>query len=63
VLQQSSSTPPGTVDLVVGRDYPGVVTVGVGDPATARTVAAPKPTPSASTSATPGINAADSRCG
>jgi LCP family protein required for cell wall assembly len=61
VLQQSSSVPAGTVDLVVGGNYPGVVTVRVGDPATAKTVAAAKPAPTTSKS-TAAITAADARC-
>lgn len=62
VLQPSNDV--GTaVELVVGPDYTSVVTVQVGDPASAKTVAAPKP--SASTSApkpSPTVNAADASC-
>jgi LCP family protein required for cell wall assembly len=58
VLQPDSDT---TLDLVVGENYTGVVTVQVGDPVTAKTAAAPKPSPSAP-KPSPSLTAADARC-
>ena len=49
-----------TLDLVVGDNYTGVVTVEPGDPATAKPAAAPKKTPSKP--AVPAVTAADARC-
>ena len=49
-----------TLDLVVGDNYTGVVTVKPGDPATAKAAAAPKKTPTRP--ATPAVTAADARC-
>ena len=56
VLQADAST---SLDLVVGSNYTGVKTVKVGDPSTAKPVAAPKP----SKSSPPAVTAADARCG
>ena len=49
-----------TLDLVVGDNYTGVVTVKPGDPATAKPAAAPKKTPTKP--AAPAVTAADARC-
>ncbi len=49
-----------TLDLVVGDNYTGVVTVKPGDPATAKPAAAPKKTPTKP--AVPAVTAADARC-
>jgi LCP family protein required for cell wall assembly len=57
VLQPDAGT---TLDLVVGENYTGVVTVKPGDPATAKTATAPKKTPTRSTA--PAVTAADARC-
>ena len=57
---QPTTDPGTTLDLVVGANYTGVVTVEVGDPATAKTAAAPKRTPTRP--AAPAITAADARC-
>jgi LCP family protein required for cell wall assembly len=57
VLQPDAST---DLDLVVGSNYTGVKTVKIGDPATGKPAAAPKPTAAAST--TPAVTAADARC-
>jgi LCP family protein required for cell wall assembly len=57
VLQPDAGT---TLDLVVGDNYTGVVTVKPGDPATAKAAAAPKKTPTKPT--TPAVTAADARC-
>ncbi|MFL6127481.1 MAG: LCP family protein [Mycobacteriales bacterium] len=56
VLQPAAGA---TLDLVVGDNYTGVVTVRSGDPATAKTAAARKKAP---TPATPAVTAADARC-
>jgi hypothetical protein len=65
VLQPSNDV--GTaIELVVGANYTGVVTVKVGDPVTAKTVAAPKGTttarPTTAPKPPPSINAADATC-
>ena len=57
VLQPDAGT---TLDLVVGDNYTGVVTVKPGDPATAKPAAAPKKTPAKP--AVPAVTAADARC-
>ena len=57
VLQPDAGT---TLDLVVGDNYTGVVTVKPGDPATAKPAAAPRKTPAKPT--TPAVTAADARC-
>ncbi|HZB49588.1 MAG TPA: LCP family protein, partial [Mycobacteriales bacterium] len=57
VLQPDAGT---TLDLVVGDNYTGVVTVKPGDPATAKPAAAPKKTPAKP--AAPAVTAADTRC-
>ena len=57
VLQPDAGT---TLDLVVGDNYTGVVTVKPGDPATAKPAAAPKKTPTKAP--TPAVTAADARC-
>ena len=49
------------LDLVVGSNYTGVKSVKIGDPATAKAAAAPKPTPAKSSA--PAVTAADARCG
>jgi hypothetical protein len=54
VLQPDAGT---TLDLVVGANYTGVKPVKVGDPATARPAAAPKPKPAAKP-----VTAADATC-
>jgi len=59
VLQPATDTVT-TLDLVVGENYTGVVTVKVGDPATAKTAAPPGKTAAKPTA--PAINAADARC-
>jgi LytR cell envelope-related transcriptional attenuator len=56
VLRPDAST---SLDLVVGNNYTGVKTVKVGDPSTAKTASAPKPTRSSA----PAVTAADARCG
>ncbi len=61
-LLQESSDPGTSLDLVVGSNYTGVVTVQVGDPApTARVAPAPRRTAPAGTPSA-GISAADARC-
>ena len=62
VLQPSRDV--GTaIELVVGPNYTSVVTVEVGDPATAKTVAAPKPSATGpAPKPSPSINAADATC-
>lgn len=57
VLQPDAGT---TLDLVVGDNYTGVVTVKPGDPATAKPAVAPKKTPAKAP--TPAVTAADARC-
>jgi LCP family protein required for cell wall assembly len=63
VLQPSADV-GAAIELVVGSNYSSVVTVQVGDPATARTVAAPKPSrsPTSGPKPSPAINAADASC-
>jgi len=57
VLQPDAGT---RLDLVVGDNYTGVVTVKPGDRATAKAAAAPKKTPAKP--AVPAVTAADARC-